>query len=634
MKPVLAGLLVWFTLATPAWAEVTNVTILSRAGVANGQVFGTAGPYEKIVGRITVALDPSHPRNRAIVDLELAPRGPDGRVHVTADLHVLQPVDPARGNGVLLFEVANRGNKLVPGRFALRPADGGSAPGGEIGDGFLLGRGFTLVWVGWQFDVPPPGLRVEAPAVLLTSADTVRISFVVNERDTEAAPAGLPPYQPHAASDAARTLTVRDRFWGPATSVPASRWRLVTANGQVRVQFDDGFQPGLFYELTYESADARVAGVGFAAIRDAASAFVHRTDLVVRGRAAYIMGISQSGRFLRQFLTEGFNVDERGRRVFDLVWPHIAGAGLGSFNEPLAKPGYSSFPATRAPFTDVATSSLAGPVAGLLTGYGPAHQPKVVYTDTAVEYWGQGRAAALTHTTEDGRADVALPENVRRYLISSTQHGESGFPPPSGGPTRALPNPVAQAEVMRALLVAAHEWVARGVAPPASRYPRLADGTLVPLASLRFPAVPGAGDPRTAEGPARIVDGRVVALPFLVPAVDADGNDIAGIRVPDVAVPLATTTGWNFRSARAGNPSALFPLVGSYLPFSRTRAAAASPGDPRRSIEERYPNRSTYLDRIRAAAADLVSARLLLAEDVNNVVQRAMRHWAYATGTE
>jgi hypothetical protein len=349
----------------------------------------------------------------------------------------------------------------------------------------------------------------------------------------------------------------------------------------------------------------------------------------VRGRSAYVFGISQSGRFLRQFLHDGFNVDERDRRVFDLVWPHIAGAGQGSFNERFATPGYSSFPATRFPYTDLEQRSAQGARDGILAAYKADQMPKVIYTNTSVEYWGQGRAAGLTHTTIDGKADAKVPENVRIYLLSGTQHGESAFPP-SLGAGQVMGNPTPQANVMRALLRAAHQWAASGVRPPDSRHPRLRDQTLVPATALHFPVIPGLGDPRVIEGPGQMINGKFSALPFLVPQVDADGNERAGIRVPEQLVPLATTTGWNFRAERIGNPTTIVALLGGYVPFARTRGEREARHDPRPSIDERYKGRDEYLQRIRTAANALVKERLILEEDVEDVVQRATKHWEYA----
>jgi hypothetical protein len=547
----------------------------------------------------------------------------------------------------VLFEIANRGRigllqmfNRAPGgnTAAAREAANNPTAAADFGDGFLLRAGYTLVWVGWQFDVATPLLTIDAPRADLTGRPgTVGLTFILNERTEETSPGDLPAYAPADRDDPAATLTVRDRYWGSPSPVAREQWRWTSVGGRLRLHLDGGpsspggsggagFEPGRVYELRYRSTDSRVAGVGLAAIRDAASAFRYRDDLPVHASAAYVFGISQSGRFLRQFLAEGFNADERNRKAFDAVWPHIAGAGLGSFNERFAMPGYSSFPATQFPFTDAEQTAPDGRRAGILAAYAPEQQPKVFYTNTPVEYWGQGRAAALTHTTLDGLTDVTPPPNVRSYLLAGTQHTEAGLPPARGS-GQELGNPMPQRNVMRALLVALHRWVSTGAAPPQSRHPRLSDRTLVNVADVRFPALAGVADPRTIEGPGLDVDGRHMPLPFLVPQVDADGNDLAGIRVPEVAVPLATTTGWNFRSERAGNSTTIVPLVGSYIPFARTRAERQANKDPRQSIEERYRGREDYLQRIRSSALALIKDGYLLQEDLDDVIARAGRHW-------
>ena len=625
--PVLLAALIAVAAASPALAEVTKVTITSRMPVADGRPFGTTGPYEKLVGRIEFAIDPRDRHNERIADLIHAATQPDGKVHFGADLFVLQPVDAARGNGALLFEIANRGNKGMLGRFNRAPGSADPTTAAQMGDGFLMREGYTLVWVGWQFDVAPPLLRVDAPPVDVPGR--VKVSFIVDARQTETTPAGLPDYAPADVNDPSAVLTVRDRFWDAPSVIPRAQWRLTLAEGRPRIVLGAGFEPGRVYEVEYPAHGARVAGVGLAAIRDAASAFRYRTDLPVRGRLAYVFGISQSGRFLRQFLHDGFNADERDRRVFDAVWPHIAGAGQGSFNERFAMPGYSSFPATRFPFTDLPQEDDTGRRDGLLAAYSAAQRPKIFYTNTSVEYWGQGRAAALTHTSLDGRRDAEVPDNVRIYLLAGTQHGEAAMPP-NQGPTQALPNPTPHGNVMRALLNGLHAWAATDVAPPASRYPRLSDRTLTMVDRVRFPAIPGVGDPRTIEKPAIGMGTRRVPLPLLVPQVDADGNELAGIRVPEQAVPLATTTGWNFRAERVGNPRDIYALAGAYLPFAKTGADREKSDDVRRAIDERYRSKDDYLERVRQAAMKLVEERFLLAGDVENTVERAGRHWEWA----
>ena len=612
-----------FLVPRSAFAEVTKVTIAAKTTVADGKSFGATGPYEKLTGTIEFALDPSDKHNKAIADLEHAPKGPDGKVHFTADLFVLQPANPNKGNGVLLFEISNRGNKGLLGRFNRARNVDDPTTTEHLGDGFLMREGYTVVWVGWQFDVAPPRLRVDAPIAKVTGR--VKVTTIQNEARTDATLNDLPAsYSPVDPNDPSSTLTVRNLFRDTPTPLPRSSWRFAMPSdgGRARIILDSKFEPGRVYEVDFAATGARVAGVGLAAIRDAASAFRYRTDLPVRGRTAYVFGISQSGRFLRQFLHDGFNTDERDRKAFDLVWAHVAGAGQGSFNERFALPGYSSFPATKFPYTDLEQVDAAGQRDGILTRYPTRLQPKVIYTNTSTEYWGQGRAAALTHTSIEGKQDLKLPDNVRSYLLAGTQHGEGAFPP-APGQGQELGNPIPQGEVMRALLRAAHRWASGGAPAPPSVYPTLREGTLTTTAGLRFPALPGVANPRTIEPP-------VSPLPFLVPQVDADGNDVWGIRVPEQIVPLATTTGWNFRAPRIGSPTTIVALTGSYIPFARTKGERDMNRDPRLSIEERYKGKDDYLTRIRAAAQALVKSGFMLDEDVESSVQRAARHWDWA----
>ena len=631
-------------------AEVTSVTITSRTMLADGRSFGSTGPYERLVGRIEFAIDPADPHNAVIVDLAHARRDSDGRVHFSSDLNVLRPSDPAKGNGVLLFHVSNRGVMDLLGAF-----NRSNASDGGIGDGLLMRDGYTMVFVGWEFDVPAPRLRIEAPAAILpagTNVDPLSIEIMVNARAAEAFliddPAGRPPasYAPAESSNPKDVLIVRDHFLDTGTTLPRASWRFVTGpNGLPRIQLDGGFDPGRFYRVTYTASAPVVAGVGLAAIRDAAAAFRYRSDLPVRGQAAYAFGQSQAGRFLRQFLYDGFNVDERDRRVFDAVWVHKAGAARGSFNERFATPSSGDlFRPTRFPFSDGEQTDIDGTRAGLSSRYRADQRPKIFYVNTAVEYWGGGRAAALSHTAVDGKRDLVLPENVRVYFLASTQHIVPPFPPvrtppAAGAETDAaqrtggqqLNNPTLHLNVMRGLLRAWHQWAADGTPPPVSQYPRLSDKTLVLIQGNQFPSLPGVSNPRTIQGPARTIGGKVTPLPHLVPQVDRDGNDLGGILDPEVAVPLATATGWNFRDPSIGNPGEIYQLLGSYVPFARTKAARQANGDPRLSVEERYRGPDDYLERIRTAAMDLIRRRYALAEDLDAIVERAKTHWSFAT---
>lgn len=614
-----------------AFGEVTRVNVATRITVANGQAFGKTGPYEKLTGTIEFAVDPKEPHNARITDIDRATPGTDKRVHFTSDLMVLKPVDPAKGNGVLLFEVVNRGNILLLNKFNGAPSSRSPATAEEFGNGYLMREGYTLVFVGWEFDLPPGVPRVEAPK-LDALVESITVPFILDSRQNETDLDDALFYAPANASDPASELTVREHYWEQPTVIPRATWHFVAPHaGAPRVALDGGFEPGRLYDVTFNATGARVAGVGLAAIRDAASAFRYRTDLPVHGATAYVQGESQDGRFLRQFLYDGFNADEQDRRVFDAVWAHIAGSARGTFNQRFGMPRSASvlLTPTRFPFT-TDEQEFRGERGSLLQRYKPAQMPKLFLTNTAVEYWGGGRAAALIHTSPDGKRDLPIPANVRIYLLSSTQHSEAPFPPIRAR-GQQLRNTVPQREIMRALLKGLDGWVRQGVAPPDSRYPKLGDGTLTAVASVRFPAIPGVADPRTVPGPGQIRNGKVEMLPHLVPQVDADGNDVAGIRAPDVSVPVATNTGWNFRSEAIGGTHEIVNLLGSYIPFALTKSERDAHKDPRVSIQERYRGEDDYLAKLRAAADALVKERYLLQEDVENVLARGRLQWKFAT---
>lgn len=644
--------------AAPAAAEVTRVAIASRSVVASGQWFGAAGPYEKITGTVFFELDPADPHNRAIADLDLAPRNARGRVEFSADLFILAPQDPARASGSVLFEISNRGNKSLLTTF--NRASGSLDPmlPEHFGDGLLMRNGFTLVWVGWEFDVGPlPSMSVKAPIATRNGApivDTIAASFVVDSPAAEASVTDVPKYPPVDLNDPGATLTVRDRVWDRATVIPRASWKFVqpepsTRTGRCagdancpRLALASGFEPGRIYEVHYRAQNPPVSGVGLAAIRDVASAIKNGNRAIVpaSGKYLHVYGASQSGRFLRLFLYDGFNVDEHGRKVFDGVMPHIAGAGRADFNTRFSQAvGLDQFAALRFPFTDAAQRDDAtGRTDALLGKYGsPDLQPKIMYTNSSVEYWGTGRAAALVHTSIDGKTDLTLPPNVRAYLFAGSQHGPAAWPPAaradnatSRGTGQQIGNPTLHIE-LRALLMAMDRWVRDGVEPPPSKYPRLSDGTLTPVAQLKWPAIPNVTSPSLIPEPRRESSDQPAAnpqakpWPFLVPQVDEDGNEIGGIRLPDQAVPIGTLTGWNFRSPATGNPTAIVPLAGSMIPFAKTAASRGT--DPRKAFDERYHGKTDYLGRVTEAGLALVRQGYVLREDLPYLLERASAGW-------
>jgi hypothetical protein len=642
-----------------AEARVVRVTIERRESVLAGRPFGLAGPYETLVGSVELALDPTLGRNQAVVDLALAPRNERGEVVFTADLFILKPVDLRRGNGRVYYEVPNRGGKGILRR--LQYAEGSLDPRqpAEFGDGWLMDQGFALAWMGWQWDVPEqPGLlRLRAP--IATDAGRpieglVRSVVILGERQDEAplADSGHLAYPAVDPEGRDSRLYVRDDRLAAPRLLPRKKWRFA---GPSRVALDGGFEPGRIYEVVYRSRDPRVVGCGFAATRDLISFFKNEASAVnpLAGVTLAVgHGISQSGRFLRQFLRQGWNEDEQGRRVFDGVFVEVAGAGQGSFNHRFAQASRDGhqhwnvhYPTDVFPFTDrPETDPETGETAGLLdreAASGTA--PKLFHVVTSYEYWN--RAASLMHTDPSGTRDVALPDTSRTYLVASAQHGPGTLPPAEGGANGndgLYPaNPSDFRPAIRALVHALDGWVARGEEPPPSQYPRIGDGTLAPPEGAGWPSVPGVRFPTVRNEPVRTDYGPEWArgvitiepprlgrvFPALVPAVDGDGNDRAGIRLPEIAAPLASQTGWNWRHPRVGAPDALVPYRGSYLPFPWTKAEREARGDPRLSVEERYRGREDYLGRVALAAVALVRERFLLPQDVPFVIERAAAHW-------
>jgi hypothetical protein len=569
------------------------------------------------------AVDPRQPVNQAVADLDRAPKTA-GRVEFSADLYILRPRDATRSNGVAVIDVLNRGRKMILTGFN-RGGTLDPASDADLGDGFLMREGFTLVWVGWQFDVRRQnglmGLNVPAASGI---SGIVRAVFTANGRSPDQTVADLVAYPPVDPAAADTTLTVREGPFGLADVVPRGRYRL---EGNV-VSMDGGFEPGRTYEISYRAADPPIAGLGLAAFRDVASWIKYNPAAPARARHTIAFGSSQSGRFLRTFLYHGFNTDEQGRQVLDGVMAHIAGAARLSLNERWATPNsLGMYDATLFPYADLAVKDpISGKTEGLLDNdRARRHQPKVFYTNSSVEYWGGGRAAALVHSTPDGRSNLAPPDNVRAYLFAGTQHSPGQFPPRASAAQQQTDNPVQYWWAVRALLMAMTRWVADGTAPPPSRHPEFhEDGdTIVGAAEIPFPAIRGVQSPRIVA-PGR--DGGR-PLPLLVSQVDQDGNERAGLRLPEVEVPLATYTGWNFRSAAVGGTKELVSLAGSSIPFQRTRAGREAAGDPRRSIEERYASKEVYLRRVREAADKLVGERYLLAGDVHAIVARAGEMW-------
>ena len=662
MRIALAAAFV-MVVASAAEARVVRLRIERREVVLHGREFGAAGPYEKLVGKVDFGVDPDLPRNAMIVDLKLAPRNARGEVQASAEFYMLKPVDPARGNRRLLYEVGNRGGKSILTTFQKAAASLDPTTDADFGDGALMREGFTLLWMGWQWDVPerPGVMRMEMPVATENGrriTGLVRGNFILNERAPTSSVAdrnhkAYPVLDPNSPD---HVMTVRDEPTAKGEVIPRSRWRFVDGG---TVALDGGFEPGRIYDVVYRAADPRVVGLGLSGTRDLVSFVKNDASDAnpARGvRLAVGWGVSQSGRFLRHFLYQGFNEDEQGRRVFDGVFDQVGGAGRGSFNHRFGQASRDAlqyfnilFPVDLFPFTDgPETDPDTGVADGLLArAERTGTAPKVFHLLTNSEYFN--RAGSLVHTDATGTKDAELPPNTRVYMIASAPHGPGPFPPASnvgGGMTgRAALNPLNYSPVVRALFHALDRWVAEDAAPPPSAIPRLAEGTLTTPERAGWPAIPGYQLPRQplrafhlnfgadwAKGIVS-VEPPEVGRPFVVsvPAVDADGNVRAGVRLPDIAVPLATHAGWNYRDASIGAPDRLAGEIGSYIPFARTSADRERAGDPRPSIAERYKGRDDYVGKFAAAALDLVARRYLLQEDVADLLKHAIEHYNWAT---
>jgi hypothetical protein len=637
---------------------VVRLEVTRREPVLGGAAFegpgGRGSAYEKLEGVLRFTADPAAPANEAIADLGLAPRNPRGLVEYSADFYLLRPLDGGRGR--LLLDVPNRGRKIALGMFNSTARSNDPASREDFGNGFLMRHGYTVAWVGWQPDVPRrDGMMAMTVPRVAGISERMRCEFRPNTR-VEALPLADRYHIPHPVArldDPEAELHVREHAEAPAVTVPRSMWRFPDPSSIV---LDGGFLPGRIYDCYYRAQDPPVVGLGFTAVRDAAGFL--RWGTAAEGNPcagqierSYVFGVSQSGRFLRHLLYLGLDQDEAGRFVWDAVIPHVAGARRGEFNCRFGQPSLNAVHAVGSlfPFADGEQEDpLTGQRDALLRRLaGRATPPRIFTINTSAEYWrGDG---SLVHTDVGGTRDVAPPAHVRQYLFAGCQHTPGTLPPPSADPNTGgrgyhLFSVVDYSPLLRAALVSLDRWASEGVEPPASAVPRVADATAVPAEATRpvYTAIPGVRFPDHISRPQRLdfgphVERGVVVLPpklgapfvTLVSAVDGDGNERAGIRPPELRVPLATYMGWNPRHPEQGAPGDLMAMMGSTLPFARTRAERIRGGDPRPSIEERYAGREDYLTRVRRDAEAMAAARQLLAEDVDAVVERAGALWDF-----
>jgi hypothetical protein len=631
--------------AGPATARLTEISVTAVEPFADGMAFGDTGAYERVKGTFKGELDPADPRNQVIVNLDKAPRNAAGRVEYEADFYIMRPVDPARGSRKILYDVTNRGRQYAHWLFGdVLKIRNDPRTLEDAGTGLIFRRGYTIVWSGWDPDAPRSnaGLAMKPVIAMNGAAPIVRVI-----RD-ELMSGGRGPQRKtfrltHEAATLEQSqarLTVRRAETDPRREITADGWGYVNAREIHLLPKGTMPEPGSLYEFHYPATNPRVLGIGLAATRDLIS-FLRYESTDAKGNAnparpgiRFVLGYgrSQSGRFWRDFVREGFNQDEAARKVADGVIAHTAGVGGVFLNYEFGQPGRTNtqhedhtFPENAFPFSTARmTDSVTGTTGSLLRNDG--FDPLWMETNTSTEYWQKG--ASLLVTDPLGTRDVLHPANARGYLISGTQHGGRAGLPSTKGPCANPRNPHSPTPALRALLVALDEWVSEGRAPPTSRTPRLENGTLVMPAALKFPEIPGVAVARRISEFGVLKDWvkpeMDMSKPYrpLVAQVDADGNETSGILLPDIAAPLGTYTGWNLYHAPYVEGE-LCDRFGTYVPFAATRAEREGAGDPRLSLEERYGDHAGYVRQVEDAVRKLVAERLLLAEDGEAFIAKA-----------
>jgi hypothetical protein len=627
---------------------LTTITINSVEPFASSAAFGNTGAYERVKGTFRGELDPQDPRNRVIVNIGKAPRNAAGKVEYEADFFMLRPADATRGNGRIIYDVTNRGRmyihwRLMDARLASPAAGNDPRTAEDAGTGLFLRRGYTLVWSGWDPEAPRTNNGLAMKAVVATDDGKPIVRIIRDE--LVSATRGTPresfrlTHEAATLDPAQAKLTARRNESDPRREITRERWSYVNSREIRLLPEATRPEPGTLYEFHYPAKNPRVLGLGMAATRDLVS-FLRsgkRDDtgtpnpVAAPVRTALAFGISQSGRFLRDFLRDGFNQDESARRVFDGMLAHTAGVGGVFLNYEFGQPARTNtqhedhtFPENAFPFS---TARVADPVSGrtgaLMRGDG--FDPLWMETNTSTEYWQKG--ASLLVTDPLGERDLSLPANARAYLIGGTQHGGQAWMRSTTGNCVNTRNPHSPTPALRALLIALDEWASEGKAPPVSRTPRIADRTFVAPGDSRFPSIPGVSIVRRANTFGVLKDWTApemdMSKPYrvLVPTVDADGNETSGILLPDIAVPIATYTGWNLYKAPYPEGE-LCDRDGTYAPFARTRAEREARGDPRPSLEERYGSHAAYVKRYEEAVQRLARERLILAEDAERFMSR------------
>ena len=652
---------------------VVGFDVKTQRVLADGKSWGDVGPYEELLGTLHFASDPENDSNSRITDIGLAPRNEEGQVEYTSDVSVILPVDRTRGSGKMLLDVVNRGNRVglpvfnsTP-RVSIEP-DTPVDYDVDLGNGFLMRHGYTVVACGWQVDAPkkPALLTLQGHNIpnmtgrvyTQLQAQEYTHNFLLSDKGHQAYPAA-------DMVEAEAILEVRDMPDTQAYAVPRDDWRFGRIDDDGNYHSDpnyicseEGFEKGRLYQIAYTTDWMPILGLSFAALRDSVSWLKYGSDGVERPieniRHAYAYGISQTGRYLRTYIYNDFNRDESDREALDGIIANVAGGMRGEFNQRLGQNSKDRnnmmthlFPFASVPQTDLETEETDS-LHRRMDERGA--QVKVMYTNSSAEYYRGD--ASLIHTDPDGKMDINVAASARVYHFTGTQHGIGSWPPTDTtesieGVSRSqnMRNVIDYSPLLRACLFNLDRWVAEGVEPPPSSHPRADDGTAVPPAMIKraFERIPHAHHPERIAIPRRrdyalredveqiqqmppIVG---EAFGTLLPAVDEDGNEVPGIRLPEVVVPLATHTGWTLRHPDIGGVTQLLMFAGATIPFASTPSGRVATGDPRRSIAERYASKEDYLELVRGAGVGLVEQGYMLEEDIERCVEQAERFWEY-----
>jgi hypothetical protein len=691
-RHVILGLATLLFASGAAQARVTRITISQTSPVFKGQTFGKTGAHEMVKGTATGELDPADRRNAVITDIQFAPRNANGKVPYTTTFSILKPVDMTKANGILVYDVTNRGSPRFASRFTRFVLAAGAADPGlaDPGDGSLYKDGYVVVTSGWQGDVPidpaaagregidvpvaknPDGSSITGQVIARFAAGApgngvVAFSGSVNTLSLPGfgrTPASLDTTH---ATLISKTSETQSGVSGGVVTIPSADWAFADCRttpfpgnpDPSRICLKSGFDPARLYQLVYTAKDPLVLGVGMAALRDVVS-FLRRaskddagTANPLAGRIANVVGygISQPARLMRDFINLGFNEDESGRIVWDGAFADASGAA-GQFNIRFAEPGNISAlydPVAEGPswWEDYTDKVRGRPAWGLLHRCRVTNTcPMVMEIEGGADFFYVKGSLGIAGTT--GKDDIPLPANVRRYYMASTNHsgGTDNFnveqPPVAGC---MLPsNPLPWFETERALFVAMAGWITKGALPPPSAYPRVFDGTLVPAtaAAIGWPKIPGAPTPDGVMNSALDYDfgphfnyndhSGVIdkmpppvkqVIPTLAAKVDADGNEIAGVRALLLQVPLGTYTSWNPVSSGVLKGQECQLQAGT-IPFAKTKAERMAKGDPRPSLEERYGSLLRYYSLAVQAADKMVAARLMLPEDADREISQLL----------